>query len=177
MAPDDLRRLIAGGLPFVVLGILCVACLVGLAIQIFICWLLSDSLKRLPPEYRQQQPEMVWLLLIPLFGLVWNFFVYPKIADSYKAYFTAQASGALPMAAPGGIPNLNYQNANTGDDCGRGIGLAYCICAAISWVPYVGACTGLAALVLMIIFLVKITGLKNMLPPANPIGGAPITRV
>lgn len=174
-SPEIFAPLVA--LPFLFFGCMCCGfALVHFAIKFFICWLLSDALKHLPPAYRQQQPEMVWLLLIPLFNLVWNFFVYPKIADSYKAYFAAQAGGAVPTPMPGALPNLNYQT-SPGDDCGRGIGLAYSICAAIAVIPYVGACTGIAALVLLIIFLVKISGLKNQLPPADSSGGAPIMRV
>lgn len=38
---------------------------VNLAIQVFCCWFLSDTLKKIPPSYRSQEPGMVWLLLIP----------------------------------------------------------------------------------------------------------------
>lgn len=90
---------------------------------------------------------MVWLLLIPCFNLVWNFFVYPKLADSYKAYFDSV-----------GRPEVG--------DCGKGIGLAYCICVACSIVPYIGVLPALAALVLWIIFLVKAKELRDMIPVA-----------
>ena len=57
-------------------------------------------------------------------------------------------------------------------DAGRGMGLAYAICAACSIVPCVGIFAGLAALVLLIIFLVKIYGLKAQI--GAPAGGFPV---
>lgn len=153
----------------IILGAICVGLLIGLGIQAFICYLLSDALKRLPPEFRKQEPNMVWLLMIPLFSLVWNFFVYPKISESYQAYFAAQ-NGNI----PNGNPNLNYQNTMIQQDTGQGIGLAYCICCCCGIIPYLGACIGLAALVLLIIYLVKLSGLKAQIPPGISSGGFPV---
>src|SRR4051794_2730546 len=75
-------------LPLVVQALIgCGTFLVWAAIQAAICWFLSSCLKILPPEHRRQKPGMVWLLFIPVFNLVWNFFVFPAIADSYRSYF------------------------------------------------------------------------------------------
>lgn len=91
---------------------------------------------------------MVFLLLIPCFNIVWNFFVYPKLADSFASYFRAQGRTDV-------------------GDCGRGIGMAYCICAVCGVVPYLGLLAGLAALILWIIFLVKAADLKGQIPEAG----------
>lgn len=88
---------------------------------------------------------MVWLLLIPLFNLIWNFFVYQKLPDSYKSYFSSQGRTDV-------------------SDCGKGIGLAYAISAAACIVPCLNYLAVPAALVLLIIFLVKAMGLKNQIP-------------
>lgn len=136
---------IFAGMMAVFCGVFCVAGLIGIAILVAICMFLSGCLKRIPPQYRKQQPNMVWLLCIPLFGLVWNFFVYPKIAESFKAYF--DANGRTDVG-----------------DCGRQISLVYCIVVCCSVIPYLGALAGIAALVLWIITLVKFSSLKNMIP-------------
>jgi len=115
---------------------------IGFAVAIVICFLLSDALKRLPPQFRKMEPGAVWLLLIPCFNIVWNFFVFPKVSESYSAYFAVQ--GRTDVGAAAG-----------------GIGLAYAICVVCSIIPCVGSLAGLASLVLLIIYLVKITGLKN----------------
>jgi hypothetical protein len=121
------------------------AILIPLVINIFVCYLLQQCLNRIPPQFRKQQPGMVWLLLIPCFSLVWNFFVFPPISKSFKAYFDS----------------INRTDVG---DCQEGIGLAYSICCAASIVPYVGCLGALGALVLLIMYLVKITDLKNQIP-------------
>ena len=98
----------------------------------------------MPASFRKSEPGLVWLLLIPIFNLVWNFFVFPWIADSYAAYF--QSIGRTDVG-----------------DAGRGIGLAFAICAACAIVPCINLLAGPAALVLLIIFLVKIYGLKGQI--------------
>ena len=134
--------ILVGGIFF---GCICVFVLIGLAIQAYVCYLLSGCLKRIPPPYRQQEPNMVWLLMIPLVNIVWNFFVYPNLSRSYQAYFAAQGRTDV-------------------GDCGAGIGLAYCICAAVSFIPYLGMLTGIAALVLLIMYLIKAIDLKKQIP-------------
>jgi len=122
--------------------------LLMLAISVAVCFFLSSCFRRIPPPHRQQEPGMVWLLLIPLFAFVWNFFVYPKLADSFASYFRAQGRTDV-------------------GDCGRGIGLAYCICTACAIVPCVGYLAALAAVILWIIFLVKAADLKRQIPEAQ----------
>jgi len=142
----------------VVLGFFGLFMLIGIAVKAFICYHLSQCLQRIPPEYRRQEPGMVWLLLIPFFSLVWNFFVWPKVAESFKAYFNAQGRTDV-------------------GDCGGGLALALSICGACSLVA--GALAGIAALVMMIILLVQFNGYKNQIsmvadkafptvPPARP---------
>jgi len=116
--------------------------LVSLAIQAVICWLLSTCFQAIPQQFRKMEPGMVWLLLIPCFGLVWNFFVFPRLAQSFKAYFDSVGRTDV-------------------EDCGEKIGWAFAICVACSIIPYLGMLAGLAGLVLLIIFLVKAMGLKG----------------
>jgi ABC-type bacteriocin/lantibiotic exporter with double-glycine peptidase domain len=75
-------------------------------------------LDRVPPEHRQQNPGLAFLLVIPVFSVIWAFFVYPKISDSLRSYFVSQGED------PG--------------DCGRSIALATCICSACTIVPILG---------------------------------------
>jgi hypothetical protein len=102
-------------------------------------------LNRIPPQFRRQEPGLAFLLLIPLFASVWNFFVHPKIAESLKAYFDAQGSHAH-------------------GDCGRSLALAFCICSVGSFVPLLGLAAGPAALVLLILFYVKTFELSALIP-------------
>ena len=121
---------------------ICGILVISIGIKILICWYLSSCLEKIPPRFRRQEPGMVWLLLIPLFTFVWAFFVYPKIADSFKAYFDSVGRTDV-------------------GDCGRDLALIYCILAVI---PYVG----LAALILLILVLVKFDALKKQIPSGLP---------
>jgi hypothetical protein len=115
---------------------------ISVAILVLICLGLSGFLKALPPEFRLMEPGMVWLMLIPCFNLIWIFFVYPQIARSYQNYFRAQ--GRFDMG-----------------DCGESIGLWYCICVLLSMIPCVGIIASFAALILLILYFVKLFGLKS----------------
>jgi hypothetical protein len=102
-------------------------------------------LSRIPPQFRRQDPGLAFLLFIPFFSLVWNFFVHPKVAESLKAYHDAQGPHAH-------------------GDCGGSLALAACICAACSLIPFAGYITGVAALVLIILFYVKAFDLSARIP-------------
>ena len=115
-----------------------------LAVAIAACIIISGCYKRIPQEFRQMEPAMVWLLLIPCFGMIWNFFVWPKLADSYKSYFDSVG------------------NTEVGD-CGKFLNMAYCIVAACALIPCVNYLAGPASLVLFIICLVKAVSLKNQI--------------
>ena len=117
---------------------------VMVAIAVLICWLVYSCFKRIPPQFRLREPGLVWLLLIPFFNIVWVFFVYPTLATSYKNYFNSVGRTDV-------------------GDCGYGIALAYCICGCCSIIPYLGILTALAALVLLIIFLVKAWDLRSQI--------------
>jgi hypothetical protein len=115
---------------------------VGLGIAAVICFILSDCFKAIPQEHREMEPGMVWLLMIPCFPLVWNFFVFLKLPKSYQSYFAAQ-----------GVEDVG--------DCSEKLGLWYAITVACSIIPCVNYIAGPASLVLLIIYLVKAVELKK----------------
>ena len=136
--------------------------LIGLAITIATILLVSNALKDVPPKYRKIEPGMVWLLLIPLFNVVWTFVVLPGVSRSFQRYFAARGC-------------------TEHGDCGEGIGLRFAICFAVCWacftLPFLRAfgaipewavvvgiliyIAGPAALVLLVVYLAKIVGLKK----------------
>jgi dolichol kinase len=125
------------------------AMLVVLAINVVVCAILYGCFKRIPAEHRKLEAGLVWLLLIPCFSIVWNFFVFPRLAQSYQSYFRAAGREDL-------------------GDCGAGFGWAYagCVLGACLPLPFLPFGIGLAALVLLVVFLVKATQLKNLIPAA-----------
>lgn len=134
----------AAAFMMVMLVVIGVSLVVGLAIQIFICYLLFSLQNAVPPQFRTFQPGMVWLLMIPCFALVWNFFVYIPISKSYQNYF--RSIGRYDVG-----------------DCGEQLGLWFCVCVCLNLVPFVNYIAGPAAFIMMIIFLVKMFGLKGQI--------------
>jgi hypothetical protein len=122
-----------------------VALVASVALSIIPIVLVYLDYDRIPPNFRKMEPGLVWLLLIPCFGIVWNFFVYPRLADSFKAYFDSIGDTSV-------------------DDCGRDLAMGYAVCCAVSIIPFLGCLTSLAALVLIVLFLVKANEFKNRIP-------------
>ena len=48
-------------------------------------------------------------------------------------------------------------------DCGKSLGMWLSITALLSFIPFVGGCFGIACLVLLTLWLVKINGLKKQI--------------
>ena len=117
----------------------------GIGLGIIAIVLVFIDYQRIPPRFRRLEPGLVFLLLIPCFNIVWNFFVFPQLADSFKAYFDSIGDRSV-------------------GDCGRDLGVWYAICSAVSVIPFLGCLTGIASLVLLILFLVKANELKNRIP-------------
>jgi len=141
MDPDTAGLAVASGV--IVFGLIILAiCLIPL---IFYLLSLQKAFARVAPERRELSPGMVWLMLIPLFNLVWHFILVAKLSNSLGKEFTARNS-AVP-----------------GDNHGWTIGLVMCILACTSWIPILGFATGIAALVLWIIYWVKIAGYSSRL--------------
>lgn len=123
------------------IAVFAIFALIGIGIGILILIVLYNALNRLPEQFRQMPPGHVFLLLIPLFNMVWLFFVVMKISNSYRSFY-------------------EHYGVDRGD-CSYGIGLAWAICSVSGIIPYLGFLASLASLVLMIIYLIQVTGYKN----------------
>jgi hypothetical protein len=108
---------------------------------IFYLITLQKALGRCSPASRAMNPAMVWLLLIPLFNLVWQFFVVLNVAKSLGAEFQRR-----------GIPEE--------PEPGQTMGLIMCVSKLLC---------GPVWLVFWIIYWVKVAGFSSKLstPPAQ----------
>lgn len=122
----------------------CCMFVVGPAVQAIICWHVARGFETLPPKYRLQDPNMAWLLLVPLFNLYWNFKIFPELAESFQAYFYSR-----------GVAEV--------DDCGENLTRWYCWLAVVGLIPCFIGLPFLAALVFVILFLIKVEELKKRL--------------
>lgn len=125
----------------------------GLLVQLVICWFLYRCYEAVPARHRRMDSSLVWLAMIPFFHLIWNFFVFPRLSDSLCDTFGELGRG----------PEVG--------DCGRSLGIWFCVCAVGGFVPCLQWVAAPAALVLAILYLVKVLELKGrieaMLPPEN----------
>jgi len=130
------------------IGIMRIAALIGLvvffAILAVLCYFIAEHYKIIPAGARKMEPGQVWLLLIPLFNLYWVFPVFLGLSESYQAAFAAR--GRTDLGA-----------------CGRHLALWFCICFASSVIPCLQYATGLAALVLLILYIIRISDYKKQL--------------
>lgn len=57
---------------------------IGVAINVFFCLALIKTLSLVKEENRKITPILVWLILIPGFNVLWNFFVVIRMSQSIK---------------------------------------------------------------------------------------------
>lgn len=136
----------------VMLVIFSIVMIVAIVVGIMILLFLQRCFERIPPQFRETEPWQVWLLLIPGFGIIWIFFIYPKLAQAYQRYFYAQGRTDV-------------------GDCGYQLALWYCILTCCSIIPYIGAIPGMAAFVIWIIFLLKAKELRDQIPSGGGFTG------
>jgi len=146
----------------VVVALVIVLGLAGLGAAIAFLLTLQRAVGRCAPRNRLLSPDQVWLNLIPIFGIVWQFMMVGRIADTLRNEFAARGTPRAPVP----------------DDYGRGVGLAMCILGVVSIIPYVGILTGLAGMVCWIVYWVKISGYSRELAqggaPAGALGAFPM---
>ncbi len=147
------------------LGVVCVVVgvilIVALVIAIFFLLSMQKALNSVSPRNRLMEPGMVWLGLIPIFNLVWTFFIATRIPDSLRNEF-------------------RDRDRDDGSDYGKTIGLTYATLSVLSIVvtygpmalrdpnvTMIGNCVSslmsLVGLVLFIMFWIKIAGYSSKL--------------
>ncbi len=87
---------------------------------------------------------MAWLLMVPFFNLYWNFKVFPALAESFQIAFYSHGFADV-------------------EDCGERLARWYCGLSLCWIVPGLNFLTGLAALVVLILFLIEADRLKKRL--------------
>jgi len=110
---------------------------------IFFLLTLQKTLKVISPENRRMQPAQVWLMLVPLFNIVWMFIMVNRIADSIK-----NECIKLHIASEEARPTYN-------------IGIAMCILYLCGIIPIVGGLGSIAGVVCWIIYWVKVNEYKK----------------
>ena len=136
------------------------ACFFFLAVRAVICYAIYSCYLRVPASHQRSSPLMIWLLMIPCFNIVWNFFVFPTVSRSIRDY-----RASLGLA--------------DGNDCGETLGWAFSVVYLLSAVfglfgiiPLIGllvsplSCLAwIGYVVILVIYLLRIHETSGNLEP------------
>lgn len=119
---------------------------IGLAIFLIpaILYLITvrNTLRAISPQNRFMEPGQVWISLIPVVNIVWQFMQVEKLANSINSELVRR--GTPPSKKP------TYS-----------ISMAFCILSLCSWITIISNLACLAAIVCWIIHWVKVNEFKN----------------
>ncbi len=104
---------------------------------VFFLITLMKLLNKCAPENQTMEGGLVWLNFIPLFSLGWQVYTVIQVRNSLQAEFKSQNIKA-------DDPQLGF-----------GVGLAYAICQCCSIIPLLGILTGIASIILGIVYWIK----------------------
>jgi hypothetical protein len=120
------------------------------------------------PENREMSPGSVWLQLIPVFGMVWQFIVVIRIARSVTKEMLSKMGESI-------LDNSQLQNKGTEESSTYGIGITYCVLTTLGVIvnystknsapslALFGSLFVLTGMVCWIIYWVRLVNSKNKL--------------
>jgi len=126
--------------PFPIFGLSFIVFIIGVLLLPAILYnlTLQRALERCAIECRTLSPGLVWLLLLPLFNIIWHFVVVGNISRSLRNEFNRR-----------NFPDIEAEP-------GKGIGLAMCILDVGVFIPFLGIGAAIAGFVCWILYWVKI---------------------
>jgi hypothetical protein len=133
---------------------LLITCAVLLLPTIFYLLTLHRTLDKCSPDVRTMSPGLVWLLLVPMFNLIWHFFVVTAMARSLDAELTRRQITHEPKP-------------------GQSIGMAMCILGCGSIIPFLGILAAIACLVCWIAYWTAIAKYSGQLSTQPSVATAP----
>ena len=122
-----------------------IGCLIFLIPVIFYLVTLQKTLEAIAPENRKMAPGQVWLLLIPLFNLIWQFIAVTNISDSIR-------DECYRLGIPLSEDRPTYN-----------IGLAKNILSLCAFIPFLGTLCSIAFKICWIVYWVKVNEYKNLI--------------
>jgi hypothetical protein len=127
-----------------ILGILFTIFLITLLPTIFYLLTLHRALNKCAVESRTMTPALVWLQLIPIFDLIWQFYIVINVGRTLGNEF-------------------RKRNIKAEQNPGQSIGLAMCILQLCGAVPVVGIPAAIVGFLLWIYYWIKIYGYSSKL--------------
>ena len=106
---------------------------------------IKNILLKVSNQNRNIQPNSVWLVLIPIFGLVWQFKIVNNVSESLNKEFSKREI-IINEKKPG------YE-----------IGIYYCIMTCCIFIPTIGRYAFWLSIILLLVFWRKMSRFNNML--------------
>jgi hypothetical protein len=122
----------------------CAVLVVVLFVSILFLLTLHRALDRCAPHNRTMGPGLVWLNLVPLLSIAWQFITVIRVAESLQNEFRDRGRRRR-------------------DDYGKSLGIVMCSMNVAGWIPYCGCLFLLAWFVCGIVYWVKIAGYSREL--------------
>ena len=139
-----------------VLGVIAILFILGyLVALIFFLIAQQNTLKAIKPHNRKMQPGEVWLQLIPVFNLIWQFIVVGRISDSIRNEINDRNLNSFL-----GIADPVFANDHTKRPT-YDMGLTFCILSLCGCIPLLGGIASIAGIVCWIIYWTQIVTYKN----------------
>lgn len=110
---------------------------------------LQNTLKAISAENRKMAPSQVWLMLIPLFGIVWHFIIVSRISDSVKAEFL--------------LRNIELKNSKPGYSTGLVMCILNCIALLSDRLGIISVIAAIGFLFFWIIFWSRVVSFKKQI--------------
>lgn len=110
--------------------------------KIFYLMTMHRALTRSDPRSRNMNPGLVWLSMIPLFAMAWDFVVVVATSATMEKEYTRRGR-PLVSAYPG-----------------LGSGITFCILSLVLWIPFINVFVAPVCLVFWIVYWVKIARLS-----------------
>lgn len=114
------------------------------------CSRISKTIAVIDPPMRSRSPGSAWLLYVPLFNLVWMFFLVSAIKDGFQR-MTAAGRLSQPSDGAGSL--------------GMTLAVTNVLGIVLGAVPYVGIVSGLVGLVVLIMYWVRLVELERIVLP------------
>ncbi|HEY1113612.1 MAG TPA: hypothetical protein VGE66_08615 [Chitinophagaceae bacterium] len=126
------------------------------------------TIRLIQPHNRRIEPGEVFLQLVPLFGMIWQFFVVTRLSDSIRKELgeTSFSFEKVPEEYKEKEDRPTYR-----------IGIAYCVLFCGYILPVIGSYLFLAGMVCWIVYWIRLSGYKRKLeekhhsfssPPSRP---------
>lgn len=112
---------------------------------VFYLLTLQRTLQEISLENRRMPPEQVWLSLIPLFGIIWQYFIVSRLSDSLALELSKR-----------NVYAEERRPAYT-------IGIAFCILISCVIIPYINVLALLGGLVCWVLFWLKVNDYRMLL--------------